>query len=131
MAGRDKALLWLGVLTMIATGVIHLVDAPDSYTEATYKGVLFHANALGCLVVVIGLFRNDRWSWNLGLVIALGSIVAYVASRTVGLPGIAAEPDAWLEPLGVAAVTAEALFAAAYVLRKRPIGDAPTAPPRA
>jgi hypothetical protein len=36
------------------------------------------------------------------------------------LPGIAAEPDAWLEPLGVAAVTAEALFTAAYVLRKRP-----------
>ncbi|HTH63769.1 MAG TPA: hypothetical protein VNM39_19960 [Verrucomicrobiae bacterium] len=120
MAGRDKALLWLGVMTMIATGVIHLVDAPDSYTEATYKGVLFHANALGCLVVVIGLFRNYRWSWNLGLVIALGSIVAYVASRSVGLPGIAAEPDAWLEPLGVAAVTAEALFTAAYVLRKRP-----------
>ena len=119
MSGKDRLLMWLAVLAMIATGVVHLVDAPDSYSEAFYKGVLFHANALGCLAVVVGLFRNQRWSWNLGLVIALGSIAAYVASRTIGLPGIPAEPDEWLEPLGVVAVTAEALFTATYFLRKR------------
>lgn len=119
MTGRDKALMWRGVVAMIATGVVHLMDAPDSYSEATYKGVLFHANAIGCLAVVIGLLRSYSWSWNLGLLISLGSIAAYVSSRTIGLPGIAAEPDEWLEPMGVVAVSAEALFAATYLLRRR------------
>lgn len=119
MAGRDRILLWIGIVTMVATGWVHLVDAPDSYSEAAYKGALFHANALGCLVVVIGLFRNLAWSWNLGLVIALGSIAAYVASRSIGLPGIPPEPDEWLEPLGVVAVSAEALFTASYFLRSK------------
>jgi hypothetical protein len=41
---------------------------------------------------------------------ACGALVAYAISRTVGLPGLPAEPDAWLEPLGVVSVIAELVF---------------------
>ncbi|MCU0651935.1 MAG: hypothetical protein MUC39_03225 [Candidatus Omnitrophica bacterium] len=34
----------------------------------------------------------------------------YCLSRTVGLPQIPAEPEAWFEPLGVISLLAEGLF---------------------
>ena len=40
------------------------------------------------------------------------------ASRTVGLPFIPAEPDAWFEPLGVAAMIAEVLFIVVFIGKK-------------
>lgn len=115
---KSKIFLWLGMIALIATGLVHGLDAPDCFEEAAYKGWLFYANALGCLVAAFGIFRNQKWGWSLGAVIAACSIAAYVASRTVGLPGIPAEPDEWLEPLGVVAVLSEVLFLVVYTLRK-------------
>jgi hypothetical protein len=45
--------------------------------------------------------------------------VGYVLSRTVGVPGLPAEPDAWLEPLGVASVVAEVVFLASFAATRR------------
>ena len=57
----------------------------------------------------------------MGLAVAAGAIVAYVLSRTVGLPQLPAEPDAWLEPAGVASLIAEALFIIAFVAARNSI----------
>ena len=46
-------------------------------------------------------------------------MIAYCLSRTVGLPYIPAEPDAWLEPLGVASLAAEGLFIGVFVGKSR------------
>ena len=48
-------------------------------------------------------------------------MLAYIASRTVGMPLIPAEPDAWLEPLGVIAMSAEIAFLAvgAWVVNRK------------
>jgi len=111
----SKATMWIGILLVLVFGLIHFVDAPGSFEDATYKGWLFYANGLGALVAAFGIYRNSRsWGWTLGAVIAAGSLVAYIASRTVGLPQLPAEPDAWLEPLGVASLVAEALFLVVY-----------------
>lgn len=45
---------------------------------------------------------------------AAGAFVGYALSRTVGLPQIPAEPDAWFEPLGIASFVAEGLFVVLY-----------------
>ena len=110
MRTTSKTILWLGIVLILITGLVHFIDAPDAFEEVTFKGLLFVANGLGAIVAAYGIWKNERWGWGLGLLIAAGSVAAYVASRTVGLPQLPAEPDEWLEPLGVLSVMAEALF---------------------
>jgi hypothetical protein len=120
MTVPSPALKWLAIAALVGTGIIHAIEAPDSFGEATYKGVLFVANAVGALVAAYGIHSNRRgWGWLLGLLVAGGAFVAYVASRTVGLPGLPAEPDAWLEPMGVASLVCEGTFVILFVLAER------------
>ena len=119
MKGTSKLFLWLGMALILTIGLIHAIDAKDSFEEAAYKGWLFYLNGAGALVAAFGIFRKETWGWSLGLLIAAGSFIGYVASRTVGLPFIPAEPDAWLEPLGVASLVVEALFIVVFVLSKK------------
>ncbi len=39
--------MWAGIILIIITGVIHFIDAPDSFGESTYKGILFTLNGIG------------------------------------------------------------------------------------
>src|SRR5438132_1425263 len=111
MRSPSPTLKWLAVVAILGMGLMHIVEASDAFSEAMYKGLLFVANGVGALVVAFGIYRDQRGlGWLLGLVIVGGSVVAYVASRTVGLPGLPAEPDAWFEPMGVAAVVCEGMF---------------------
>jgi hypothetical protein len=120
MTTPSNALKWLAIAAILGTGIIHVVEAPEAFEEATYKGLLFCANGLGALVSAYGIFTNKReMGWLLGLVIAAGSIVAYAVSRTVGLPGLPAEPDAWLEPTGVASLVCEGLFVILFAMASR------------
>ncbi len=115
MEKPPKSLFWSAIASILAVGIIHVLDAQDSFGDAVYKGWLFYANGLGALLAAYGIARGRRWGWTLGLFIAAGSFVLYVASRTVGLPLIPPEPEDWLEPLGVASLTAEALYIAVFL----------------
>ena len=111
MTSPSPTLKWLAIVAILGMGFIHIVEARDAFTEATYKGLLFVANGVGALVVASGIYRHQRGlGWVLGLLVAGGALLAYVASRTVGLPGLPAEPDAWFEPMGVASLVCEGLF---------------------
>ncbi len=121
MTKRSNLLLWVGIILIIVTGLIHFVDAPDSFDEATYKGVLFLANGAGALLAAYGIWTGKRWGWTLGLLVAVGALAGYVASRTIGMPGIPAEPDAWFEPLGITSLLAEGLFSLVALSRLRAI----------
>lgn len=107
---EQQNLIWPAIILIVLTGLIHLVKAPGELEEAAYKGWLFYANAAGAVVAAYGIYKRKCWGWNLGLLIAVGSIAGYVASRTVGLPMIPAEPDAWLKPMGVASLIVEVAF---------------------
>ena len=117
MRPPSPALKSLAILAILGTGLIHVVEAREAFGEATYKGLLFVANGLGALVAAAGIYRNQRGlGWGLGLLVAGGALVGYVASRTVGLPGLPAEPDAWFEPMGVASLACEGLFVVLFVV---------------
>ncbi|MBF0594351.1 MAG: hypothetical protein HQL22_05220 [Candidatus Omnitrophica bacterium] len=117
--GKKLSVFELAAIALIfVTGLIHAINAPDSFQEAAYKGWLFCANAAGAVVAAFYISRQNRLGWWLGLGVAAGAFLGYVASRTVGLPMIPAEPDAWLEPLGVASLIAEGLFIGIFIYWK-------------
>ena len=101
-------LAWSGVLLIAAVGLIHLLEAPEELEEATYLGLLFLANVGGAVVAAIGIYRNYRWGWGLGALVAGSAFAGYVISRTIGLPGMPVEE--WLEPLGMLSLLVEGLF---------------------
>jgi len=110
----SRALVWAGIILVLATGLIHLIEGPENYEEAAYKGILFFLNAAGALVAAIGIYRGEKlWGWTLGLVVAAGALIAYVISRTVGLPGLEVD-DEWFEPMGAASLVVESLFVLLY-----------------
>jgi hypothetical protein len=99
-----------GVALILLVGLIHLMDAPDSMTESTTKGLFFYANFVGAIVAAVGIFLHRTWGWALGILVAAGAFIGYIVSRTVGIFGL--PPDVWMEPLGIASLVVEALFIA-------------------
>ncbi len=121
MNNQSKIIMGLGMALILATGLIHVLDASESFADATYLGWLFYANGLAALSAAIGIWRGERaWGWHCGAGLAAVTLLGYLASRTVGLPQLPAEPDAWWEPLGVASLLAEAGFLLVYGLAIRP-----------
>ena len=120
---RSRSLQWLAIAAIIITGGIHLKEAHNAFGDAAYKGVLFAANGLGAVIATVGILRQHEWGWWLGLAISALAMVAYILSRTVGLPNLPAEPDAWLEPAGVASLVSEGLFLIAFLATRSHRGD--------
>jgi hypothetical protein len=105
---KSRILPRLAIILIIEIGLVHYFSAQHEYEEAAVLGYLFVANFFGALVAAYGIYRREGWGWGLGWVIALGSLVAYVWSRTTGLPGLEAEE--WASAWGVMALVTESLF---------------------
>ena len=73
---------------LAATGVLHLILAPEYLSEQAYIGVLFILGGLTSigLASVIWL-RNEAKALIVGALVAAGMAVGFVLSRTTGLPG--------------------------------------------
>ena len=105
---------WSGIMLVLATGLMHGVEGPAHYHEATYQGILFFLNAAGALVAARGIYRGAKlWGWTLGALISAGALTLYIVSRTIGLPGLEVD-DEWFEPLGVASLLVEGLYVLVY-----------------
>jgi hypothetical protein len=116
-------LVGAGISLIVIVGLIHLINSPGDLEEGSYTGLLYLANFCGALTAAIGIYRGRSWGWSLGALVAGGAFVAYVISRTVGLPGLPVEEE-WLEPLGLLSLLVEALFVGLYVMVSvRPTSD--------
>ena len=100
--------MWSGIALIVIVGVIHLLETPEYFEAATYLGILFLANFVGALVAAVGIYQGRGWGWVLGILVAGGAFVAYIISRTVGLPGLG-EAE-FFEPGGIVSLIVEALF---------------------
>ena len=106
-ASSRRPVLVIAVSLILLTGLIHAVEAPEYLEEETYVGVLFILNVLGALAAAVGIWRGSRAGWGLGIAVAAGAFIAFVLSRTVGLPSFS---EAEWEPLGLVSLVVEAAF---------------------
>ena len=73
---------------LAATGLLHLILAPEYLGEQAYVGVLFIAGGLAAAVVAVRLWlAEDARAWLAAALLAAGMAGGFVLSRTVGLPG--------------------------------------------
>jgi peptidoglycan/LPS O-acetylase OafA/YrhL len=110
MANRSRA---LGIALILVVGLLnfhvpHFLIEPTSFDTATYLlELIFAVNLIGALVAGVGIYRNNRWGWILGLAVTATSFALYLAQESVGLPGL---PKVWWEPSRIVALAVETVF---------------------
>ena len=105
---KAKILQLMAISLMLEIGLIHFVSAQHEYEEASYLGYLFILNFVAALLAAYGIYREKKWGWGLGSVIAAGSVLGYAWSRTLGLPGT--EVESWFFPAGILSFVLEGFF---------------------
>jgi peptidoglycan/LPS O-acetylase OafA/YrhL len=103
----------LAAAALAVVGVIHLVLSPEYMSQQTYIGVLFIAGGLLLCGLAVALWRADNVpSWLLGALTMAAMGIAFVLSRTTGLPGF--KESEW-ELSGIVALILEAGFVAVAI----------------
>lgn len=108
---RDATLLrGAGIATLLASAAFHIPVIAPHLHEAPYIGVLFIALTVACVALAVALaMRDSAPTWATAAAVTALAVIAYILSRTVGLPEIGDDIGNWTEPLGVASITAETL----------------------
>ena len=102
-------LRWLAAVALAVSGAVHIPVIPMHLQEAPYIGCLFIALTVVCFVLAgVVLVVDSVAVWAVSGVVTALAVGAYVLSRSVALPQIGDDVGNWLEPLGVAAIAAEA-----------------------
>jgi hypothetical protein len=95
-----RSLRLAGVAMLVLEISIHGYLAPDHLREIPYVGVLFVAASGVLTVVLVGILTRPRAGavWQGGAVVCAGMALAFVTSRTVGLPGL---HEGWTSDAGL------------------------------
>lgn len=100
---------WPAAVCLAAIAAVHIDIAPEHLREAPYAGVLFIALAAAALAsAILLLTTNHPLAWAGAAALSLAALVAYLLSRSVGLPSLSDDIGDWLNTLGVVSVLAEA-----------------------
>ncbi len=104
----EKIARGVGGAGIAGVGLIHLLDVVDKFHETAYIGVLYVLLIAASLVAARHLIMvGDRRSWLAAGGLAGVTLLAFVASRTVGLPASSDDIGNWAEPLGMASLFVE------------------------
>ncbi len=107
-------------IALIAVTIIHLIDGRSSLSDVPYIGVLELALAATCMpLALLLLMRPTIVLWRSVLVVTGAAMLAFVLSRSVGLPGSTDDIGNWSQTLGVLSLVTElaCVGIAASVLR--------------
>lgn len=114
-------LRWACACTLLVTAATHIPLIPEHLHEAPYVGVLFILIAVVSIVLAVAIVVRDLpLVWMTSGTVTLLAFVAFLVSRTVGLPQISDDIGNWTDPLGYPALAGELVtfVLAALVLRR-------------
>ena len=98
----------VAVVGLAGVALIHVLDAHDTFVATPYKGWLYVGLIAGSLLAAGALVRrNDTRAWAAAGALSLAAFLAFVYSRTVGLPASADDIGNWWEPLGLSSLFVE------------------------
>src|SRR6266566_1055890 len=105
---RDAIVRSVAVVGLAGVALIHVLDAHDTFVATPYKGWLYVGLIAGSLLAAGALVRrNDTRAWAAAGALSLAAFLAFVYSRTVGLPASADDIGNWWEPLGLSSLFVE------------------------
>jgi hypothetical protein len=102
----------VAVVGLLGIAVTHVFELHDKLAESAvrYQGVLFILLIVGCLgLAAVAARAPERPWWIAALALSALPMIAYVISRTAGLPGGSDDIGAWGEASGIASLAFEAL----------------------
>jgi hypothetical protein len=103
---------WCASFLLLVAAGTHIPLIREHLEEAPYIGWGFILLSVVCVVLaVVILFVDHASVWMLSGAVCLAAVVAFLASRTIGLPQIGDDVGNWTEPLGFPAVASEVLMA--------------------
>jgi len=115
---RDAIARSAAVVGLAGVALIHVLDAHDTFVATPYKGWLYVGLIAGSLAAAGALVRrSDTRAWAAAGALSLAAFLAFVYSRTVGLPASADDIGNWTEPLGLASLVVEGAVAAVALER--------------
>ncbi len=112
----SKLVKTLGIVLIVIVGLFNfhiphfLLESKTQFNTAAY--ILEFAlliNALGAIIAAVGIYKNMRWGWILGILISCISVILWIAQETIGLPGL---PKMWFEPSRIVSLIIEVVFVA-------------------
>ena len=107
-AVRDGITRGLAAIGLAGMALIHLLDLPGQLSETPYIFVLYLALMVASVALAgVLIATSETRAWAAATVLAALAIVAYVLSRTSGLPHSTDDIANWSEPLGIASLFVE------------------------
>jgi hypothetical protein len=103
---------WCASFLLLVAAGTHIPLIQAHLEEAPYVGWLFIVLSVVCIALAVAiLFVDNVGVWAISGAVCFAAVVAFLASRTVGLPQIGDDVGNWTEPLGFPAVASEVLMA--------------------
>ena len=113
LAVQDGIARAIAVIALAGVALIHVLDVPGTFADAPYKGWLYVALIVGSLATAAALVRSSNWrAWAAAAALPAGSAIAFIISRTIGLPQGADDIGNWTESLGLSSLFVEAALIA-------------------
>ena len=127
-AARHLAARLTGAALALGVAYIHVKDQGGFPGDKAprYVGIGYYLLEAAALVVALGLIagmgRHTVKAWALTVGVALGPLIGFVWSRSIGMPDYTDDKGNWTEPIGVASLIVEGLLlllAAVVLARSR------------
>ena len=112
----------VATLGLLGIALIHILELPDTLGDEGYVGGLFIAAIVSSVLLAATLTRTDDsrvWIATGGFAALV--LIAFLFSRTTGLPGFTDYKGVWDDPSGLQSMVAEGLvvFVSGAVLATR------------
>jgi hypothetical protein len=94
---------------LLAVGLVHIQDQGGFIGSVTplYMAIGYYAVEVGAAITIPLVLRKKTVGWLLGAVFSAGPFIAYILSRTVGLPGDPGDVGNWGYTLGTVSLVVE------------------------